>query len=66
MTPEPAPGSRGPESTTAIELTSNELALVRTALELLRSTLGREEADELAEVQALLIRLSQGTTRGLA
>jgi len=67
MTSEPAPDPTGAQSTMVIELTSNELALVRTALGLLRSTLGREEAEELAEVQALLIRLTgQGTTRGLA
>jgi hypothetical protein len=58
MTSEPAPDRSGHESTTALDLTPNELLLVRTALGLLRSTLGREEADELAEVQALLARLA--------
>jgi hypothetical protein len=67
MTSEPAPDPTGAQSTTVIELTPNELPLVRTALELLRSTLGRDEADELAEVQALLTRLrGQEATRGLA
>jgi hypothetical protein len=67
MTSEPAPDPRGAQVTTVIELTPNELALVRTALGLLRSTLGREEADELAEVQALLARLpSTGPSQGLA
>ena len=67
MTPEPAPDRGGAQPTTVIELTPNELALVRTALGLLRSTLGREEADELAEVQALLARLpGQGPSQGLA
>ena len=42
-----------------IEMTSSELALVRMALEMLEDTLGREEADELAEVQALLRRLPE-------
>lgn len=42
---------------TTVELTSAELELIRTALRLLASTLGREEADELAEVQRLLARL---------
>lgn len=47
-----------------VELTADELELVRTALRLLRSALGREEADELGEVRALLARLEAiaGTT----
>ena len=44
-----------------IELSLAELALVRTALEMLEDTLGREEAEELAEVQALLHRLPETT-----
>jgi hypothetical protein len=40
-----------------LSLTADELELVRTALRLLISTLGREEADELAEVQAILARI---------
>jgi hypothetical protein len=44
-------------TTTTLELTPEEVVIVRTALRLLRSTLGREEADELAEVQLLLERL---------
>jgi hypothetical protein len=40
-----------------LELTGSELRLLRTALEMLEDTLGREEAEELAEVQALLQRL---------
>jgi hypothetical protein len=40
-----------------VELSPGELALVRTALEMLEDTLGHEEADELAEVQAILRRL---------
>ncbi len=42
---------------TTIVLSPGELDLVRTALRLLESTLGREEADELEAVQALLHRL---------
>jgi hypothetical protein len=42
-----------------VTLGGDELALVRTALRLLESTLGREEADELAAVQALLARLPE-------
>ena len=40
-----------------LELTPSELALVRTALRLLLSTLGREEAEELEEVRDLLGRM---------
>ncbi len=40
-----------------LELTADELQLVRTALQLLRSTLGRQEAEELDEVRSLLTRL---------
>jgi hypothetical protein len=43
--------------TRSIELTPEEVELVLTALRLLESTLGREEADELAEVEALLVKL---------
>jgi hypothetical protein len=42
-----------------IELSPTELALLRTALEMLEDTLGHEEAEELAEVQALLRRLPE-------
>ncbi len=42
-----------------IELSQSELALVRTALEMLEDALGHEEADELTEVQALLRRLPE-------
>ncbi|HEU4671637.1 MAG TPA: hypothetical protein VFS32_01940 [Candidatus Limnocylindrales bacterium] len=45
-----------PEART-ISLTPAELDLLRTALRLLESALGREEADELDEVKALLARL---------
>ena len=40
-----------------LDLTPAEVKLVRTALEMLEDTLGREEAEELEEVQALLQRL---------
>lgn len=46
-----------PVETTTIELTPDELALVRAALRLLLSTLGHEEADELHEVRELIERL---------
>ena len=45
------------EETIHLELTPDERQLLVTALKLLRSTLGREEAEELAEVQALLAKL---------
>jgi hypothetical protein len=44
---------------TAVHLTPDELVLVIAALRLLRSTLGRDEAEELHEVQALLERLER-------
>jgi hypothetical protein len=53
MTEAPAPIE------TVVRLTPEELALLRAALRMLRATLGREEADELAEVQALLRKLDQ-------
>ena len=42
-----------------IEMNPSELELVRTALRLLLSTLGREEAEELEEVQALLAKIER-------
>jgi hypothetical protein len=54
----------GESSPVTLALTASELTLVRTALELLEDTLGREEADELAEVQALLARLSHSRSPG--
>ncbi len=47
-----------------LELTPSELSLLRTALEMLEDTLGHEEADELAEVQALLRRLPEVPPEG--
>ena len=40
-----------------LTLTASEIDLIRTALEMLEDTLGREEAEELGEVQGLLRRL---------
>jgi len=42
----------------SLDLSPGEAELLRTALKLLESTLGREEAEELDEVQALLARLA--------
>lgn len=40
-----------------LNLTQDEFGLVRTALRLLLSTLGKEEAEELEQVRALLSRI---------
>ena len=42
---------------TVLHLSPAEVELLRAALRMLRNVLGREEADELAAVQALLDRL---------
>jgi hypothetical protein len=42
---------------TRLDLTAGEVEIIRTALQMLEDTLGREEAEELEEVQALLARL---------
>jgi hypothetical protein len=57
MTDSPPADSRRGDDTYPVELTASEIALMRTALRLLRSALGREEADELEEVKALLAKL---------
>ena len=44
-------------STMTLDLTPAEVALIRTALGHLEATLGREEADQLEQVQQLLARL---------
>jgi hypothetical protein len=40
-----------------VELRRSDVALIRTALHVLLSTLGREEAEEVEQVKALLARL---------
>jgi hypothetical protein len=45
------------DDTMTLVLTASEVQLLQTALKLLEDTLGREEADELEEVQALLVKL---------
>jgi hypothetical protein len=40
----------------SIHLSREELELIRTALKLLLATLGREEADEIADIHTLLAR----------
>ena len=44
-----------------LDLSADEFDLVRTALRLLLSTLGREEAEELEEVRALLARIGSAS-----
>jgi hypothetical protein len=44
---------------TVLRLSPSEVELLRSALRMLRNVLGREEADELAAVQALLDRLER-------
>jgi hypothetical protein len=44
---------------TVLRLTPSEVELVRAALRMLRNVLGREEADELEAVKALLERLER-------
>ena len=41
----------------AVELRPADVGLIRTALRVLLSTLGREEAEEVEELKALLARL---------
>jgi hypothetical protein len=40
-----------------VELSASEVETVAQALHLLLGTLGREEADQIAEIQALLARM---------
>ena len=52
----PAP-SRPAPPTYRLELTADEVETIRTALRLLESTLGHEEAEELRETQEIIRRL---------
>jgi hypothetical protein len=52
-----SPGSESAEVAYEVELSPQELALIRMSLRLLLSTLGREEADEIEEIKAVLARL---------
>jgi len=45
------------EAQVQVQLTESELDLIQTALGLLESTLGKEEADELEQVKHLIARL---------
>jgi hypothetical protein len=44
---------------TAIELTTAERDLIRTALRVLIASLGREDADQIDEAQALLAKIDR-------
>jgi hypothetical protein len=44
-------------TTIRLELTPDELSLVKTAVRLLLDTLGHEEADELERTRALLLKI---------
>ncbi len=57
MTDRQATGS--PQRRLDLELSMSEAELLRTSLMLLESTLGREEADELHEVKALVARVTE-------
>jgi hypothetical protein len=46
-----------PAGAHALELNDSEVATVVQALRLLLDTLGRDDADQIAEIQALLARL---------
>jgi hypothetical protein len=48
---------QGPGTSVRLDLSPSEAQLLTTALKLLENTLGREEAEELQEVQALLAKL---------
>ena len=49
------------EPTVVVELTREELDVLRTALQLLKDALSREEADELDQVTAIQAKLPSGT-----
>lgn len=49
------------DPTVHLDLSPAETALVGTALRVLLSTLGREEAEEIDEIQALLAKLSDAS-----
>ena len=52
-------GKPGGDDRRRIELTADELRLLGTAVTLLVNSLGREEADELEEAKALLVKLDR-------
>ncbi|MCU0505853.1 MAG: hypothetical protein MUE82_08795 [Chloroflexi bacterium] len=45
-------------ATTTLELSASEMETVVEALRMLLATLGREDADQIHEIQALLARLA--------
>lgn len=55
---------KAPEGEVELQLDRAELDLLRSALRYLESTLGREEADELKQVQDLEARLDRAAREG--
>jgi hypothetical protein len=52
----------GSDDRRRVELSPDELQLLGTAVRLLVNSLGREEADELEEAQALLVKLDRAAS----
>jgi len=50
---------RSEEGTIRLTVSEDELELIRNALRMLENTYGREEADQLEDVQELLARLGR-------
>jgi hypothetical protein len=57
MTDDPPADADLGQGSYPVELSPTEIALVRTALRHLLASIGREEADEVEEIKALLARL---------
>ena len=53
-----------PATTVSLTLSPNEFELLRTAVLLLESTLGRDQADELRDVKGLLSKLEARSGSG--
>jgi hypothetical protein len=56
------PGNAGSDERRRIEFSPDELRLLGTAVTLLVNSLGREEADELEEAKALLVKLDRAAS----
>jgi hypothetical protein len=57
-------GATGPDAGIVLRLDRAEVDLLRSALRYLEATLGREEADELKQVQDLEARLDRAAREG--
>ena len=62
MTDSPPADSHLADVTYPVELTPAEIALLRTALRFLRSSLGREEAEEVEAIKTLLAKMPDEST----